>query len=926
MNEREYIKFNTSIQTASNSRYLQKDAEGNLEATIELRLPDNIFQSSNGKIIDSVDMQTAKMRLSLENTPLAEIPLDTTLTTSDTLVSTCKLGVYPFCLLDNNQITPDDVSQTAFPHYRSFTPSTTVLEVHLVTDLSDIDSGEIMEIPFDNITSSTDNQPFYNLIHLPACPHPPADTTPYFNLVAKSNHEQQLIVGNKLMIKSQGALEQIFQDALESAITVASCDRKNTIKLYMVLSTLDFTGVTPAPSTNPQLLFSTDDQNFYYWYFEQNVETTITSDLESQVKPRFIFNEQSLTISYDTVPFKSDKVPVLWNTAYVDTFEHPEQFTLSNLRDTAENQPFAKRVYKPTPEITYNAPNGYDSYNLATVPTDYDCKAINIIANQATKETFSFLPWVPVDIRKLQPQHYPQFVLGENETFFYILDGTSARVNVGQNEIMKIPPLLAIQETTVTTNTTYQRASSKFESVNDSSSNKGVNAIAPPVQSSITGNKVERAYLWRSHEAAALSPNGLWSFEDMSVIFDFIPEIYRTGQGRFFRIIVRSIPNDLTHVGSWYPSWLGPGYTLGGEGKFVVVDSPSFGFNVEPNITTISEEQTTETRTIYASDHPSDSTTIMPNGFENNQCFSIYSSNLMGTEQAPAIAYSFTKEEDGVFVNDPTDPDNYRELPLVVTNQFSYYYTTFPISSEMDNQTKPIVRRFAFVNNNLMSQYVSILEAAAFYHTVTEEYDSDARLFRTHIFYFQATQVAGETRAVTDDFIVYAENLICLNRYTDTKKEVEVAKRYETTEVLTEGGYKGNVNLSFTWDNLPMVVLSPIQSIVLTVRGMQVNQEIQPINMTDPTGSSLVSSIPVIENFYSLAQSLRDLHDELVVVKDSFDDTPTYKVPIRAGCERTITLSAQYIDKNGGLHQIYIPKNGVFSLQLVFGVSFYIGS
>lgn len=906
MNEREYIKFNTSIQTASNSSYLQKDAEGNLEATIELRLPDNIFQSSNGKIIDSVDMQTAKMRLSLENTPLAEIPLDTTLTTSDTLVSTCKLGVYPFCLLDNNQITPDDVSQTAFPHYCSSTSSPMVLEVHLVTDLSNIESGEVLEIPFDNITSSVDNRPFYALIHHPDCPQTINNTT-CFNLIAKSNHEQQVIVGDKLLIKSQGALEQIFQDALENAITVASCKTKKLVKLYMVLATLDFTGVSPAPSTDLQLLYSTADQNFYYWYFDQNIGSAFESDLESQVKPRFIFNEQSLTISYDTAPFKSDKIPVLWNTAFVDTFEHPEQFTLSGLRETAENQPFAKRVYKPTPEITYNAPNGYDSYNLATVPTDYDCKAFNIIANQATKETFSFLPWIPVDIRKLQPQHYPQFDLGENETFFYILDGTSARVNVGQNEIMKIPPLLAIQETTWITNSTLRRTSSKFEAVDDTSPDMGINAVAPAVKSERTPGSAVRSYFCKEEGAG-----GLWNFRNL-------PDVYQSGTGKYFTITVSTFNNEST-VRQWSISWNNYA-TQGYEGGYSSSSDVSYGFFTEPEITTISEEHTTETRTFYASEHPTETATNMPNGFENRACITLLNSDDMAEAQKPALAYSYATVQNDVFINDPENPDNYRELPLLPTGNFGSELTAFPISSRSGSNS-PLVKRFAPTRSLNVNNYVSILRPAAFFY---EEKVEGA--YKRYIYYFQATKVLGETRALVDNgYTLFAENLVALNQYTDEKKDIVKAITYETQEVLTEGGYKGNVNLSFTWDNLPMVVLSPIQSIVLTVRGMQVNQEIQPINMTDPTGSSLVSSIPVIENFYSMAQSLRDLHDELVVAKDSFDDTPTYKVPIRAGCERTITLSAQYIDKNGGLHQIYIPKNGVFSLQLVFGVSFYIGS
>lgn len=136
----------------------------------------------------------------------------------------------------------------------------------------------------------------------------------------------------------------------------------------------------------------------------------------------------------------------------------------------------------------------------------------------------------------------------------------------------------------------------------------------------------------------------------------------------------------------------------------------------------------------------------------------------------------------------------------------------------------------------------------------------------------------------------------------------------------------GNIRLNFEWDNIPIVVISPIQSIVLTLQGMNVSQEFQPINVAQAGGSSLTSTIPVIENYYSLAQTIRDLHDELVVIKDSYDDQPCYSLSTVDGQARALRLEAHYITKDGRLHQIYIPPNGVFSLQLTFGISYYFTS
>lgn len=147
----------------------------------------------------------------------------------------------------------------------------------------------------------------------------------------------------------------------------------------------------------------------------------------------------------------------------------------------------------------------------------------------------------------------------------------------------------------------------------------------------------------------------------------------------------------------------------------------------------------------------------------------------------------------------------------------------------------------------------------------------------------------------------------------------------KTIRDVKEAPYEltGNVRLSFTWDNLPMVVMSPIQSIVLTMTGIQVVQEYQPINMTEIGGSSLTATIPIIENYSSLAQTLRDLHDELVVAKDGFNDNAKYMLADTSGYERSIFFTANYITKDGTLHKIYIPPNGVFTLQLTFGLSIY---
>ena len=161
---------------------------------------------------------------------------------------------------------------------------------------------------------------------------------------------------------------------------------------------------------------------------------------------------------------------------------------------------------------------------------------------------------------------------------------------------------------------------------------------------------------------------------------------------------------------------------------------------------------------------------------------------------------------------------------------------------------------------------------------------------------------------------------------TSVYQNQEMTKTTDTTVTTYQSEYVGNVHLSFTWDNVPMVVMSPIQSFVLTLQGMDIQPEIQPLNINSLTNSSLTATVPVVENFYSLASTLSDLHDELVVAKESFEDNPTYTIAKKAGQERAVTICAKYITKDGALHQLFIPPTGVFALQLTFGISFYSSS
>lgn len=416
MSDREYVVLNTSIRTGSNSNQLLVNEDGDVQATIDLRLPDNIFaQNTGASKVANVEMQTSKMRLSMINTPVAELPLDMNQTNSTQVVSSAQLDVYPYSILDNGRIVPipGNVLKTlSFPKYKE----------HLVTLQFELVNGWTADglpitVPLSKVTvqanslDSTfpESSRFASIVEKAKI----MDKIDHMmNLCASSNHDFD-VDGDKLYIKNIGTLEQMLQDAIENAITYASTNTETTLFIYLIPSTGE---VARIPDTCPYK-FAPDQNNTVKLREYENKEVcywcTLTADevvgmeapdvdkwensLKWAVKPRVKITDNGITITYDSASF--DKVvPVLWNTGFVDTEDQPKQMTLDKMRNEAWWQPPPKRVYKygvATGEETYT--NSYDGdmkgYQF-TLVNGTTCAPFNIIVNNAFKNTFSFLPWV----------------------------------------------------------------------------------------------------------------------------------------------------------------------------------------------------------------------------------------------------------------------------------------------------------------------------------------------------------------------------------------------------------------------------------------------------------------------------------------------------------------------------------------------------
>ena len=140
------------------------------------------------------------------------------------------------------------------------------------------------------------------------------------------------------------------------------------------------------------------------------------------------------------------------------------------------------------------------------------------------------------------------------------------------------------------------------------------------------------------------------------------------------------------------------------------------------------------------------------------------------------------------------------------------------------------------------------------------------------------------------------------------------------TIASTETGAYKFLNVLYTWRNVPTILLSPVSSVVLLLDGIGVNPQILPINMKQKQGSSLTTSIPVIENYFPLVTSIRDLHDDLVIHRDAFANTALFSIPASSITERTLRFRAGYITKDGQLFDLFISPTGTFSIQLTLAL------
>ena len=423
MIDREYVKVNTSIHTSSNTGDLKEDENGNIPAKIELRLPGNLLSSEEGpKKIENITMQTSKMRVSMMNTPIASFPVDESL--PNVVRTKCQLDVYPFVFTNRGTIEPNiDLPTTvlSFPQYKKHS-----VKYNIMFYQSVYSSGVLVDQIFAYSNTKGYGFPTDSKLY-PVMQYVEKAVNHKMNLCINRNHEYENDddTSDTMLVNSLASVEASLEDALENAITFASTNSDLIVEVHFISkeyydSMLDTTLYAPTQSITVPVATAVGIVECYLWRFFAYADpyaAVPSCELENAIKPKIQITDTGFSIAYDTAPF-DDNVPILWAPEYVDSYETPPQMTLDVYRNNIWSQKPPKRVYKYGLALT-DATQDQSNYEY-TIFKNQNCAVMNLIANKATKDTFSFLPWSKQNISSLI--NHPAYYQIEKKLF---KDGTS---------------------------------------------------------------------------------------------------------------------------------------------------------------------------------------------------------------------------------------------------------------------------------------------------------------------------------------------------------------------------------------------------------------------------------------------------------------------------------------------------------------------
>lgn len=122
----------------------------------------------------------------------------------------------------------------------------------------------------------------------------------------------------------------------------------------------------------------------------------------------------------------------------------------------------------------------------------------------------------------------------------------------------------------------------------------------------------------------------------------------------------------------------------------------------------------------------------------------------------------------------------------------------------------------------------------------------------------------------------------------------------------------------FDFLNSEAINVSSLQSIVLTMQGVNFTEEVFPVFYESGTQALQTGTLPIIESFTPVISSVTDLKTNMVVVRTEFDTAAPINLNLSLLKERNIKFKFYYVTDDGKLKEMFLPRGSPVTFQICF--------
>jgi hypothetical protein len=136
--------------------------------------------------------------------------------------------------------------------------------------------------------------------------------------------------------------------------------------------------------------------------------------------------------------------------------------------------------------------------------------------------------------------------------------------------------------------------------------------------------------------------------------------------------------------------------------------------------------------------------------------------------------------------------------------------------------------------------------------------------------------------------------------------------------------FRRSNELDIVFDGVNLVSAIPINSFIVTFNGVSMTMQTFPVNISPVNApSALTTSIPIIEVYYPLWNSISDKSTNLVISKDAFTNAAPFTLGSDALTQRNIQFQVFYVFNDGRMAELTIPPNSSLSIQVCYSITYY---